>query len=66
MAKKSKSQIQAENSAKETAIVVEDALRSIADKVGNIFTEALSSTDTVAKWLKVETAGVIYYIPMWT
>ena len=57
MAKKSKSQIQAENSAKETAIVVEDALRSIADKVGNIFTEALSSTDTVAKSVAKDITG---------
>ena len=57
MAKKSKSQIQAENSAKETAIVVEDALRSIADKVGNIFTEALSSTDTVAKSIAKDITG---------
>ena len=57
MAKKSKSQIQAENSAKETAIVVEDALRSIADKVGNIFAEALSSTDTVAKSIAKDITG---------
>lgn len=49
MVKKSKAQIEAEKSAKETAVVVEDALRNIADKVGDIFKEALSSTDTVAK-----------------
>ena len=49
MVKKSKAQIDAEKSAKETAVVVEDALRNIADKVGDIFKEALSSTDNVAK-----------------
>ena len=49
MVKKSKSQIEAEKGAKETAIVVEDALRNIADKVGDIFKEALDSTDNVAK-----------------
>jgi len=49
MVKKSKAQIEAEKSAKETAVVVEDALRNIADKVGDIFKEVLSSTDTVAK-----------------
>ena len=49
MVKKSKSQLDAEKGAKETAIVVEDALRNIADKVGDIFKEALDSTDNVAK-----------------
>ncbi len=49
MAKKTKAQIDAEKSAKQTAIVVEDALRNIADRVGTIFKEALDSTDNVAK-----------------
>ena len=49
MVKKSKTLIDAEKSAKQTAVVVEDALRNIADKVGDIFKEALDSTDTVAK-----------------
>lgn len=38
--------------ARETAEIVEDALRSIASDVGNIFKEALTSTDTYAKSLK--------------
>ena len=49
MAKKTKAQIDAEKSAKQTAVVVEDALRNIADKVDSIFQEALSSTDNVSK-----------------
>ena len=57
MAKKSKSQIDAEKGAKETAVVVEDALRNIADKVGDIFKEALSSTDTVAKAVAKDITG---------
>jgi len=38
--------------ARETAEIVEDALRSIAAEVGDIFKEALTSTDTYAKALK--------------
>jgi hypothetical protein len=38
--------------ARETAEIVEDALRNIAADVGNIFKEALTSTDTYAKALK--------------
>ena len=57
MAKKSKAQIDAEQGAKETAGVVEDALRNIADKVGSIFQEALSSTDTVAKSVAKDITG---------
>ena len=57
MVKKSKSQIEAEKGAKETAVVVEDALRNIADKVGSIFQEALSSTDTVAKSVAKDITG---------
>ena len=57
MAKKSKSQIDAEKGAKETAVVVEDALRNIADKVGDIFKEALSSTDNVAKAVAKDITG---------
>ena len=57
MVKKSKSQLDAEKGAKETAIVVEDALRNIADKVGDIFKEALSSTDNVAKAVAKDITG---------
>jgi hypothetical protein len=57
MASKSKSQIEAEKNAKETAIVVEDALRSIADTIGDIFTEALSTTDNVAKAVAKDITG---------
>ena len=59
MVKKSKSQIDAENSAKETAVVVEDALRNIADKVGDIFKEALSSTDNVSKAIAKDITGTL-------
>ncbi len=59
MAKKSKSQIEAENNAKETAVVVEDALRNIADKVGDIFKEALSSTDNVSKAIAKDITGTL-------
>lgn len=38
--------------ARETAEIVEDALRSIAAEVGDIFKEALTSTDTYTKALK--------------
>tara|TARA_R110001592_G_scaffold273382_1_gene540284 strand:+ start:323 stop:2914 length:2592 start_codon:yes stop_codon:yes gene_type:complete len=57
MVKKSKAQVDAEKGAKETAGVVEDALRNIADKVGSIFQEALSSTDTVAKSVAKDITG---------
>ena len=59
MVKKSKSQIEAENNAKETAVVVEDALRNIADKVGDIFKEALSSTDNVSKAIAKDITGTL-------
>ena len=57
MAKKTKAQIDAEKSAKQTAIVVEDALRNIADRVGTIFKEALDSTDNVAKAITKDITG---------
>ena len=57
MAKKTKAQIDAEKSAKQTAIVVEDALRNIADRVGTIFKEALDSTDNVAKSVAKDITG---------
>ncbi len=57
MAKKTKAQIDAEKSAKETAIVVEDALRNIADRVGTIFKEVLDSTDSVAKAVTKDITG---------
>ncbi len=57
MAKKTKAQIDAEKSARETAIVVEDALRNIADRVGTIFKEALDSTDNVAKSITKDITG---------
>ncbi len=59
MVKKSKSQIEAEKNAKETAVVVEDALRNIADKVGDIFKEALSSTDNVSKAIAKDITGTL-------
>jgi|MDSV01.2.fsa_nt_gb hypothetical protein len=37
--------------AKETAIIIEDALRSIASRIGDIFAEALDETNTVAEAL---------------
>ena len=57
MAKKTKAQIDAEKSAKQTAVVVEDALRNIADKVGSIFQEALSSTDNASKAIAKDITG---------
>lgn len=57
MAKKTKAQIDAEKSAKQTAVVVEDALRNIADKVSSIFQEALSSTDNVSKAIAKDITG---------
>jgi hypothetical protein len=45
------------NQTRQTAEVVEDALRSIASKVGDIFEDAVSKTDTFAKTLTKDITG---------
>ena len=43
--------------AKETSVVVEDALRSIANNIGNIFAEALSNSQDLSKSLVKDVQG---------
>ena len=57
MAKKINNEQDLRNLTRETSVVVEDALRSIASNVGNIFKQALEETQDVSKSLVKDTTS---------
>lgn len=57
MAKKINNEQDLRKLTKETSVIVEDALRSIANNVGNIFSQALEETQDVSKSLVKDTAS---------